>query len=223
MNNDTISLLQECSAGANMAMSAIDQVLEGVENPVLHDALTESRRVHDRIGGETRSLLRAQGQEGKAANPVAQSMAWLKTNWKLTVRPGDETVADLIVDGCNMGVKSLTRYQNQYPAASGHGRAADRRGGAAVKRVTALPLKRQHHIIASARFDGSFSPMLRFEKLEILRSRWRRRSLTDAAMPLAGTQSMSAFFKSCLDGKSLAKSACRIMWCCLRKNSLSIS
>ena len=111
MNNDTISLLQECSAGANMAMSAIDQVLEGVENPALRDALTESRRVHDRIGGETRSLLRAQGQEGKAANPVAQSMAWLKTNWKL------------IVDGCNMGVKSLTRYQNQYPAASGHARA----------------------------------------------------------------------------------------------------
>ena len=72
MNNDTISLLQECSAGANMAMSAIDQVLEGVENPALRDALTESRRVHDRIGGETRSLLRAQGQEGKAANPVAQ-------------------------------------------------------------------------------------------------------------------------------------------------------
>ena len=26
-------------------------------------------------------------------------------------------------DGCNMGVKSLTRYQNQYPAASGHARA----------------------------------------------------------------------------------------------------
>ena len=212
MNNDTISLLQECSAGANMAMSVIDQVLEGVENPALRDALTESRRVHDRIGGETRSLLRAQGQEGKAANPVAQSMAWLKTNWKLTVRPGDETVAALS--------ESVSRRQRPRPCA---GRAADRRGGAAVKRVTALPLKRQHHIIASARFDGSLSPMLRFEKLEILRSRWRRRSLTDAAMPLAGTQSMSAFFKSCLDGKSLAKSACRIMWCCLRKNSLSIS
>ena len=50
-------------------------------------------------------------------------MAWLKTNWKLTVRPGDATVADLIVDGCNMGVKSLTRYQNQFPAASVHARA----------------------------------------------------------------------------------------------------
>ena len=34
-----------------------------------------------------------------------------------------EAVADLIVDGCNMGVKSLTRYQNQFPAASVHARA----------------------------------------------------------------------------------------------------
>ena len=123
MNSDTISLLQECSAGANMALAAIDQVLDGVENPALRRALTESRAFHDRVGGETRSLLRAQGQAGKAANPVAQSMAWLKTTWKLTVRPGDATVADLIVDGCNMGVKSLTRYQNQFPAASVHARA----------------------------------------------------------------------------------------------------
>mgnify|MGYP000882311931 CR=1 FL=1 len=63
MNNDTISLLQECSAGANMAMSAIDQVLEGVENPALRDALTESRRVHDRIGGESRDGQRRSGDE----------------------------------------------------------------------------------------------------------------------------------------------------------------
>ena len=118
----------------------------------MRDAPTESRRVHDRIGGETRSLLRAQGQEGKAANPVAQSMAWLKTNWKLTVRPGDETVADLIVDGCNMGVKSpdalsesVSRRQRPRPCA---GRAADRRGGAAVKRVTALSLTESHKKIS---------------------------------------------------------------------------
>ena len=54
---------------------------------------------------------------------MAQSMSWLKTNWKLSLHPGDETVADLIVDGCNMGVKSLTRYQNQFPAASGQAKS----------------------------------------------------------------------------------------------------
>ena len=29
----------------------------------------------------------------------------------------DQTVADLMTDGCNMGVKSLNRYLNQYEAA----------------------------------------------------------------------------------------------------------
>ena len=35
----------------------------------------------------------------------------------LTLEESDKTVADLITDGCNMGVKSLSRYLNQYEAA----------------------------------------------------------------------------------------------------------
>ena len=72
----------------------------------------------------------------------------------------------------------------------------------------------QRHTIGAAAFDGSFVPELRFEKLEILRSRWRRRSLTDAAMPLAGTQRMSAFSKSRSETKSLAKCPCTMVWRC---------
>ena len=52
--------------------------------------------------------------------------------------------------------------------------------------------------------DGSFPPILRFEKWEICRSRWRQRSHTDAGMPFAGTQSIPPFSKPCLDEKSLA-------------------
>ena len=48
---------------------------------------------------------------------MARGMSWLKTSTKLAVSPADETVADLITDGCNMGVKSLSRYLNQYEAA----------------------------------------------------------------------------------------------------------
>ena len=29
----------------------------------------------------------------------------------------DKTIADLMTDGCNMGVKSLNKYLNQYEAA----------------------------------------------------------------------------------------------------------
>ena len=44
-------------------------------------------------------------------------MSEMKTGLKLTFKESDHTIADLITDGCNMGVKSLNRYLNQYKAA----------------------------------------------------------------------------------------------------------
>ena len=44
-------------------------------------------------------------------------MAGLKTDMKLAMNEADSTIADLMIDGCNMGVKSLSRYLNQYKAA----------------------------------------------------------------------------------------------------------
>ena len=45
-------------------------------------------------------------------------MSWIKTNVKLAIEESDHTVADLMTDGCNMGVKTLNRYLNQYKAAN---------------------------------------------------------------------------------------------------------
>jgi hypothetical protein len=44
-------------------------------------------------------------------------MSWVKTNAKLMMDESDETIADLMTDGCNMGVKSLSKYLNKYKAA----------------------------------------------------------------------------------------------------------
>ena len=55
--------------------------------------------------------------EGKNLNPIAKGMSWMKTNMKLTMEDSDSIIADLMVDGCDMGVKSLSRYLNQYKAA----------------------------------------------------------------------------------------------------------
>jgi hypothetical protein len=65
-----------------------------------------------------RQQLNSFGDEGKSPNPIAKSMSWLKSNVKLGLDDSDATVADLMTDGCNMGVKSLSKYLNQYAAAS---------------------------------------------------------------------------------------------------------
>ena len=48
---------------------------------------------------------------------MAKGMSWLKTNMKLIMHESDSTIADLMTDGCNMGVKSLNKYLNEYEAA----------------------------------------------------------------------------------------------------------
>ena len=63
------------------------------------------------------SQLDRYGDEGKAPNPMAKGMSWVKTNVMLGMKDTDATVADLMTDGCNMGVKSLNKYLNQYAAA----------------------------------------------------------------------------------------------------------
>ena len=114
MQNDTVRLLGECDAGIQMAISSIDEVLPSVTDPHLRKTLHLSRSAHRDLRCRTQNLLRACHASGKDPNPMAKSMSWLKTNAKLTFKPGDSSVADLVVSGCNMGIKNLHKSHNRY-------------------------------------------------------------------------------------------------------------
>lgn len=72
---------------------------------------------HDKLDMELGSLLNKYQDEGKDPNFMAETMAKIKTEVKLQMNETDNTIADLMTDGCNMGVKSLNKYLNQYAAA----------------------------------------------------------------------------------------------------------
>ncbi len=117
IEQDTVKLLRECDAGVKMGVSSIDEVLEYVRSDRLKQYLTKCREEHEKLNGELQSLLEKYHDDGKDPNPIAKGMSWMKTNVKLGLNESDKTIADLITDGCNMGVKSLNRYLNQYEAA----------------------------------------------------------------------------------------------------------
>lgn len=121
-DGDTIKLLKECDAGIKMGISTIDDVICDVKNnefrTLLHDCKTE----HEKLKDEILILLNEHNDDGKNPNPVAQGMSKMKTNVKMAVDKNDNTAADLITDGCNMGVKSLSRYLNQYQCADSKSR-----------------------------------------------------------------------------------------------------
>jgi len=117
INNDTIELLRECNAGIKMGVSSIEDVYDNVSDEEFKELLNHCKKEHEKLGNETHELLNQYHDAGKEPNPMAKGMSWLKTNVNLMLDESDDTVADLITDGCNMGVKSLNRYLNQYKAA----------------------------------------------------------------------------------------------------------
>ena len=117
IEQDTVKLLRECDAGIKMGISSIEDVLPFVRSRKLKDYLTKCKEAHCELDNELQDLLNKYHDDGKAPNIIAKGMSKIKTDVKLAVDESDETVADLITDGCNMGVKSLNKYLNQYEAA----------------------------------------------------------------------------------------------------------
>ena len=117
IEQDTIKLLRECDAGVKMGVSSIDEVLEYVKDDKMKKCLEENKEKHQQLDKELQELLDKYEDEGKNPNPIVKGMSWMKTSMKLAMKESDNTIADLITDGCNMGVKSLCEYKNQYKAA----------------------------------------------------------------------------------------------------------
>ena len=116
-HDDTEKLLRECNAGIKMGISSIDEVLPSVRDSRLKGILESSRREHADLGDETHELLLECGGDTKDPHPIAKGMSWLTTNVKLQWGQSDKTVAGIMTDGCNMGVKSLNGYLNEYSSA----------------------------------------------------------------------------------------------------------
>lgn len=117
VEKDTIRLLRECDAGAKMGISSIEDVLDDVHTDALRRRLSVCKTEHEKLEREIRELLDSYHDDGKEPNPMAKKMSWVKTNIKLAMNESDAVIADLMTDGCNMGVKSLNQYLNQYEAA----------------------------------------------------------------------------------------------------------
>ena len=116
--NDTVKLLKECNAGVKMGVTSISRVMPYVKNSEMKESLNKCKDEHAELGNRTHELLLSYKAETKEPHPVARAMSDMKIRGVLMMNNSEKTVADLMTDGCNMGVKSLSRYLNQYKNAT---------------------------------------------------------------------------------------------------------
>ena len=116
VNDDTIKLLRECDAGVEMGIKTLDNVIDDVESDELRKILEKSRETHCKLKGNIAEKLGNYGDDGKEPAAMA-SFAKVKSEVKLMSEHPDVSAAELIIDGCNMGIRSIYKYFNKYPAA----------------------------------------------------------------------------------------------------------
>ncbi|MCD8328122.1 MAG: hypothetical protein LUC25_03390 [Ruminococcus sp.] len=117
IQQDTVRLLRECSSGVQMGAASIENVLDSVQSGSLKKSLADCKDKHLALDRKISELLNRYGDDEKSPNAMAKAMSKAKVTMKLAMNDSDETIADLMTEGCNMGVKTLSRYLNQYKAA----------------------------------------------------------------------------------------------------------
>lgn len=118
IHDDTIQLLRECDAGVKMGISSIDSVLDEINNSKLKEILSTSKCEHEKIEKKIQTFLNQYHDDGKEPSMIAKGMSFVGTNMKLMMDDSDSKIADIMIDGCDMGAKSLSKYLNKYEAAS---------------------------------------------------------------------------------------------------------
>ena len=126
MNDDTRLLMEQCSSGIQMGIATIENVEDDVKDEGMFLLLKDSKEEHERLFEEARQQLYHMGEEAKEPNLFAKGMAKMKSG-VVTALDDDKKIADLVGDGCNMGVKSLHKYINQYPEADEQAKQIARR------------------------------------------------------------------------------------------------
>lgn len=117
MNEDSIRLLREINAGCKNGVNSFEQVMEFVKNQELKQVLATCRKEHQLIGDIAHQKLNNCEEDEKDPTSIAKAMMWFTTEIKMIMDDDDSHVAELMIDGCSMGVKSLGRYLNQYKEA----------------------------------------------------------------------------------------------------------
>ena len=118
MNEDTINLLKECNAGCKSGTNSMEQVKPYIENEKLKSIIDKYNDKHIKIGEECHKMLNEFHEEEKDPQVSAKTFSWISTKIKLMKNDDTHEIADIMIDGCNMGIKSVSEYVNKYKNAS---------------------------------------------------------------------------------------------------------
>ena len=108
MDTSTYEILKECNSGCRMALNSIEQLAVYLKSQELQDLFCKYKEDYEKMEKESIRLSEGKLQEEKLSEKAAETFAWISAEVKMT---------EMMIDGANMGIKSITEKLNRYPEA----------------------------------------------------------------------------------------------------------
>ena len=124
MEEQTIKLLEECSKGCKMGTDSIEQVKDYITDEDLWNVIEKYDGKYKELDKEIAGLLKEEGRPDQEPGKMASVFSWITTEMKLMIKDDSRQLAKLMMDGCNMGIQSISEAVNENPEASGESKSA---------------------------------------------------------------------------------------------------
>lgn len=115
---DTKALLTEGNRGCKYATETIEIALGYAKGASMRSLLSKYGKEHENVKARFRKRLNTEGIKEGHHPAMGAAMAKLHMNVSLTMNPTDSRIAELMINGCNMGIKTLSRLKNRHPSAA---------------------------------------------------------------------------------------------------------
>ena len=118
MNSDqNTDLLEKCDSGIKMAAQSIEFTVPYCKDAELTGILQKYSDRHTELGRQSENMLKQIGEQPQKTGAVGRAVLKMSSGMKLAADSSPANIAEFMIDGCNMGVKNLSKYINQYPGA----------------------------------------------------------------------------------------------------------
>ena len=115
---ETIQLLQDVIRNARTGESAIDQLLAMSDHPEMRkELMTEKALYHSTVRSSEQALIRAGGKP-EPIGPMSKAGMRMGIIFNTITDKTDSHIAELVIQGANMGIIEMTKALNTYSNAS---------------------------------------------------------------------------------------------------------
>lgn len=115
--DQTAKLARTVSETARMGISAIDLMLNKVEDEGMREELYREKRGYEKCDRMAEEIMADYGVKAKNASPLTKAETWMGIQMDTLTDRSNSHIADMLIQGSTMGIIELTRAENENPDA----------------------------------------------------------------------------------------------------------